>query len=1081
MWPTAKAAQVTLVIIVSLLFCTYQAAGQSRQAAEVRGTVIDRTGAVVPGVTVTLTNVLMGTRQQVTTDASGLYDAPWVRTGEYTISFEKRGFTRFTRTGIVLQLETVTIDATLEVGSATEVVTVTANAALIQTETPEASFTLTAKAVIETPNVGRSWDNLLALVPGVNGAGGQQATGQAAGVNGMGGNQYAWQIDGGNSMFPTSQNADLLIPPLDAIDEVKLTTSNFGAEYGGGLAVFNVSTKSGTNQWHGTLFEYVQNDFLDARNYFNTPATGPKAPLRWNEFGGTVGGPIRRNKLFFFFSYQRNPTKSYVPGFALVPTDVMRNISGNGYDFSGLNPIFDPATTQCSGGSCTRQQFPGNVIPANRVDPVGLAILQSFPRPNRTPDANGNNYYYSSGLFNNKTQSINGKVDYDLSSNNRLSASMMHVTYKQLNDYTPFCAIDCDYWNALEYQGQLTDVWTFRPRVVGEFRLAVNHVYGNVVVPTLGQGFPAKLGLKNPGSDIFPSITVSGTIGDSLGSGGVPQAIDAETAIVPAATLTWVRGKHILKFGGEFDRWQSNGGWPLANEGNFNFNGQFTADPSPAATSAGEGFADLLLGLPNQWSVAWAPETGGRSWSGQSFVQDEYKIRKNLTLTAGVRWVAQSGWTEVENRVSNFDPKLVNPATNTLGAIRWGGAVQNTIWDFFAPRVGFAWSPGSHWSVRGGYGLYNMTWGAYAFGGNMGTGWGASGALLSPDLVTPIFTLSQGPPPPTYLTNATRTPDALNGTGVAYYPAHTPMPYSQQYRFAIQHEFRGGVVAEAAYVANRGLHLPFSRDMNQVPAALLGSGRQPYPQYTSINAFLDRDYSRYNALQTTLQKNFANGLLFSANYTWSHALDTMTINAWQGLAAVWQNANDLRAEYGNSSADMRHTFSGNVVYELPFGRGKRFMNRGGLLNGVFGGWEISSLFQVHSGIPFTPVMADNSLEGALGSGTWRPNRIGNGKLSNPSNAEWFDTSAFVPPAPNTFGNSRQNILFGPSWKDVDFKLAKDFKITEKVGLNFSAESFDAFNIPNFGQPDPAVGSPTVGQITSANTSRKMQLGAKVHF
>jgi hypothetical protein len=352
-------------------------------------------------------------------------------------------------------------------------------------------------------------------------------------------------------------------------------------------------------------------------------------------------------------------------------------------------------------------------------------------------------------------------------------------------------------------------------------------------------------------------------------------------------------------------------------------------------------------------------------------------------------------------------------------------------------------------------------------------------------MIHPIFTLSEGPPPPIYPTAALRTPEMLNGENITYTPRNMPMGYSEQYRLDGQHQVKAGVLLDVAYVGNRGIHLPYARDINQVPEALLGPGNaqanRPYPQYAAISGALGNDFSNYSGLQMTVRKDFANGLLFLANYTWAKAMDTMTVNGWGGVPAVWQNAFDVHADYGPSSADIRHMFNGNFVYELPFGRGKRFINGGGrLLNRVMGGWELSSMFQLHTGLPFTPVMGTANLSGAL-DGTWRPDRIGNGTLSHPTISEWFDPSVFVQPAPYTFGNSGRNVLYSPGWKDMDLSLVKAFNFKEKFSLRFTAEAFDVFNVSNFGYPDPGIGDGTTGIITSANTSRTVQLGAKLQF
>jgi hypothetical protein len=467
------------------------------------------------GATVAITNVLSGVAQRVTTNVHGVYDVPSVPPGEYTISFEREGFGRFNRTGIVLHLETITVDATLRIGSTTQSIEVTGAARLVQTETPERSTTITTTAITDTSNVGQSWYILLGLIPGVSGGVRQGANGEGASVNSQGGQQYNWQIDGGHAMFTNNQNPDILATPLDAIQETKLVTGNLGAEYGNGLAVFNVTTKSGTNAWHGDLFEYVQNDKLEAPNYFSPG----NLPLRWNEFGGTVGGPIRRDKAFFFFGDS--------PGFANMPTGATR--SGN-FTAPVFPTVYDPATLQQVNGNWLEQPFDGNSIPANRFDPVASAILRYFPQPNLPRSVL--NYYYTARVPQ-TTQWISGNIDYNVSSSNHITGSLM-ATPNCFSNPAPICAIDCTTGHNREDTAQLTDVRTFGPQFVGEFRFSMVHMHGELKPLTLDQGYPARLGLNNPACDVFPSVTIDGVSAWNIGEQGWPLAIDAESAFVPA-------------------------------------------------------------------------------------------------------------------------------------------------------------------------------------------------------------------------------------------------------------------------------------------------------------------------------------------------------------------------------------------------------------------------------------------------------------------------------------------------------------------------------------------------------------------
>lgn len=1061
-----------------LCYCHGYLLGQGRQAGEIRGTVTDASGAVIPDTSVTLTNILTGISQNLLTNKAGLYDAPYVQPGQYSVTFVKTGFKQLIRLGIVLHEDIITVDAKLEIGTVIAQVVVNAASAQVETEASDHSTVLVGDEVANIPNIGRDVTAILALVPGATNQGG------SSGINGAGALQTNWQIDGGKATFPANQNPDALIPPLNTIQEVKISTSNFGAEQADGLSVFNVTLKSGTNQWHGSVYEYNQNTIFNARDYFaqGTP------PVHWNQFGGDFGGPIKRNKAFFYFSYQKRLQQSTNPAFYTVPTQAMRN-----GDFSdpGLQTIYDPASTVFNpDGTVTRTPFPGNIIPTARMDPVALKIQQYLPLPN-LPGLANNFYWLQPNPFPGQWTSI--KVDYQVSSNNRISSSFSAPHYSYVNS-DPICAIDCaPFRENYEISGQLTDVWTISPNLFNEFRFGLATVLDMTTNNSVGKGYPGKLGLNNPGGDAFPIVTMEGTVTTGIGGvfgNGSPSWSQYELAYAPSDIFTWVRGRHTLKVGGEYDRWGQEVLYPAVNEGNFDFNGIVTRNPSDP-NSAGEGYADFQLGLPGTWSVNAGADTYGVTRNWQFFGEDDYKVRPNLTVTVGLRYIRQFGWSEVNNKVSNFSPTLINPATNTPGAIEFAPkgftALQNPV-NFFAPRFGFAWSPWKDTSIRGGFGLYNYQRGAYAYAGNLGLGYGITGFQTSTDNVTPIFQLSQGPPPPTILNAASRTADSLNGQGISYYNPNTPMGYTEQYSFDVQHQFANRIVVTVGYVGNHGLHLPYNRDMNQVPPGLLGPGdaqsRRPYPQYASIQRFSAEDWSHYNSLQVTAKKDFRNGILFQANYTWAKALDTMTIAAGgSGYEAPWQNYYNISADYGPSATDLRHIFNGFVVYNLPLGKGQRFLNQGGFLNAVLGGWRSTLLVRAQSGYPFTPTIGTANLSGSL-AGSWRPNRIGSGLLAHPTINEWFDPSAFVQPAPFTFGNSGRDILHGPHYVDFDLAVAKDFPVQlwrKECRLEFKAEAYNVFNHVNFGNPDDSIGTAGVGTITSDAGPRAMQLGASFSF
>jgi hypothetical protein len=1065
--------------------------------------------------------------QTITTDASGIYDAPYVTPGNYSITFSKETFKTLVRDGIVLHVQTITVNAALDIGVSSEKVTVTATQPDLETETTDTNSRFSTDLVADAPSINRSWMDLLASLPGVNPGGGEQSSGQKIGVNGQANNFSNWQIDGGIAMLGQSSNPDSLVPPMESIEEVSASTSNFGAEHGSGFSVFNVITKSGTNNFHGTVYEYIENDAFNALNAF----AQSKPPLHWNEYGFNVGGPIKKNKAFFFVGYQRNPSNTSSPTFVTYPTIGPTGftsgnfsallgapaVDGNGNPI--INPcnqqqvitgqIFDPGTTQVVNGQTCRLPFSGNIIPQNRMDLVALAVQQNFPTPNLPANGFYNNYYTNLASPNTNTWT-NVKVDYDITSKNRLTGSLLIAQFNTpLLDPNP---INDGAWSGTEPQGQITDVWTVTPNLVSEFRFSLSREHGVATVNSQGKGWPAKLGLVGEPTgvqgDLFPSMSMEGALSTSIGFTPFPPAIDAETTFVPSEVLTWVKGKHILKFGGEFDRWWVNTGWGTGTAGSYDFSGVFTQNPADQALntppSEGEGYADFLLGAPDLWSVSINPETGGRMYSAQAFAQDEYKVKPNLTLTLGLRYVIQSGWSEVRNELSSFDPTILNPATGTLGALWYAGqngrrSLTETKPDIFSPRLGFAWAPGKDWSIRGGFGIYNIIAGANitAPGNVWGQGWVPSGYLQNYN--APVFQLSAGPPPGqgvVYPTNATRTPDLLNNQSVNYSIYNSPLSYTQQFHFDVQHELKGGFVLDVGYVGNRGLNLQYTRDLNQVPPDKLGQGQsaRPYPQFQQITAAYFDGHSNYNALQVIVKKQLSQDFSLQANYSWAKALDTQTGAGWGGGAAAdrvgYQNADDPESNYGRAATDIRHMFNGNVVYHLPFGKGKPFLHEGGLVNALVGGWQVSSIYQIRTGLPFSPYLSSNANEGAL-SGTWRPNEVGNPNTGTcPSGPRvgtigcWFNTTAFVQPPANTFGNTGRDILDGPNWRTVDLSLLKDFSLDgvhEGMKLQFNCAATDVFNHPNIGFPQADVLNSGFGQISYANTSRQLQLGAKISF
>jgi hypothetical protein len=610
---------------------------------------------------------------------------------------------------------------------------------------------------------------------------------------------------------------------------------------------------------------------------------------------------------------------------------------------------------------------------------------------------------------------------------------------------------------------------------------------------TVGGGYPAKIGLQYAKADIFPDTTIGGPVGGSTTwfvAG--PNAIYAESSFQPSDVVTMILGRHILHFGGEVLALQDNSTpWGNIQSAKFNFSGDFTKK-TPFDGNSGLGYADFLLGQVQSWSANNTPITGARQKSPQLFVQDDFKVLPNLTINVGLRYQMQRGWSEVKNRLGVFDPTITNPVTNTLGAMWFGGdngrsQLENTV-NAFLPRVGVAWSPGRNWAVRGGFGIYSYPWSIDTYtGGAMGFGTNSTGSLSNSDQVQPLFLLSDANPSLNYIA-APKGAGVLNGHTANYIPQKTPLAKNYQWSFSVQREFRSMVV-EAAYVGSHGSDLPFPVDVNQVPENKLGPGdaqsKRPYPQFLGLSGNTFNAISNYDSLQLSLRKRFSSGFSYDINYVWSKMLSDMDSAGWggRGGSQTYQNSFSPLSIYSLSNFDIPQNFKGDVVYELPVGKGKKFLDQRGVLDAVIGGWQVSSTFIAQSGNVFTPTMSGSNNSGAQ-AGTWFPNVVGNSSLPNPSTTLWFNPAAFAQPAAFTFGNAGRNILRGPRQSDIDFSLGKNMRFPkwERGQLQLRFDATNAINHPSFGNPNASIGGASAGKITTTSINgRALQLGARLSF
>ncbi|MHB1953506.1 MAG: TonB-dependent receptor, partial [Sulfobacillus sp.] len=624
---------------------------------------------------------------------------------------------------------------------------------------------------------------------------------------------------------------------------------------------------------------------------------------------------------------------------------------------------------------------------------------------------------------------------------------------------------------------------------------------------SLNQGFPAKLGLIFSKADIFPTVHVTGACCYALQPG--PNAITKQFVFDPSDVVTMIRGRHVLHFGGEFlDNQVNSTAWGNINGATVQYSGVYTASSQGTANTTGVPYADFLLGQTSSWNAQVLPEWGGRLKSPQLFVQDDIKVHPNLTVNVGLRYQGMTGWTEVKGNERAFDPTILNPATHTLGATWYGSTrangrtrLQAPVWDTFLPRVGFSYQPRDNTVLRGGFGVYAYTWSIGAYGSGLGDAFGSKGSNFDQtNGVDPVVILDSsgntnyqgagGHSINSLYIPATTNPAGYNGQSSPADPYHTPVPEIYQWNLSLQRELSTNMMFELAYVASHGFNLSFPVDINQVPVGKLSptdgigpNNARPYPEFQGLFGNSYNGVSNYNSLQATIQRRFTSGLQFNFNYTWSHFLDNQDSAGHGGQSGneFYQDAYVTSANYGNSNFDVPNMFKGEIVYMLPVGKGRAFLNNNYVLDQIVGGWQTAATIIAQSGNPFTPIMEHN-LTYSQG-GQQYPNMVGN-PLSGPhgTTKEWFNVAAYAPPTNGTFGDVRRGSLYGPGLSEVNLSLGKTFPIWRQVLLEIRADATNALNHPSFAQPDFAIGPGHTAQIRGVTVGgRAMQLYGRISF
>jgi hypothetical protein len=1153
---------VLLVFVVGSGACR----AQSTNAGDIRGSVTDTSGGLIPGVKVTVLNVDTGVSKEFTTNSSGLYDTNSIIPGHYKITFAAEGFDLLVRGPITLEVGFTTVNGQLKVGSTKEQVTVTSDVPLLTTETGDQSTVLDAKSMDELPQVTQSWENFVILLPGAVGAAssaqGSSNPGQQASINGN--LPYSNILsDGASTTLGQSMNANATT--FEDVAELQVNTSSFSAQYGIGGVIFNQITKSGTSSYHGTGYDFFQNNALNAAPY--SFGTGLVPALHYNNFGGALGGPVAKlKKMFFYFNYDHiidNGAASV--NLYTIPTADM--LTGDFSSIAGTTTLYDP-TTQTIAHDAKGTAYPirqsflsengSNTLPA--LDTVAAKFAQLYPTPAHhiaegkfvTPSGTGAHgepidNFASDISTPNPTTRYFGRLDYDVTSKHRLTMTDVETDNPALRNPSGVteCPVGCQSTDVENNNAQITDVWTISPRIVNEVRLGYTYQYNNFASASRGANYPQNLGWQFAKQNDFPDIDFEDGDWSLAWINKQVTYFYKEHVLDPSDVMTFIAGRHILHFGGEFLAYRNDSTvYQAANQsGSFSYGGinycgcheDYTAhwsvgsdgvasiDPATPTNQNGWAFADFLLGYAASWSASVQPEYGSRLKSPQLFIQDDFKIRPNLTINLGIRYQINHGWSEVHGDVDSFDPRVMNPATNTLGAMWFGStkangrsALEANVFNTVLPRVGFSWLLSSKTTVRGGFGMYAYNWSTDDYGVGLGSAFGSTGSAADgTGGVTPITKLDgtgtnfvTGAPLP-YIAAST-APDAYNGQNVNYTAYHTPVPRILQWNLAVQREVAPNLVVELSYVASHAFDLIFGPvALNQIPQSQLlpnttNWAAVPYPNYSSatangsITGFTNNATSNYNSLQAQITRRYASGVSFNFNYVWSHMLDSMDSSGWGSHAGPldYQNSYSPSANYGASNFDTRNAFKGNVVYQLPFGKGKRYLSHSTALDEALGGWQVSGTITLSTGNPFT-VTGDQNTH-ANGGGSY-PNWSGlSPKPAHRNITTWYNPEAFQKPADGTFGNVRRNVLYGPGLNVVNLSAHKEFALVEAwhhdVKLQIRADASNAFNHASFGEPNgdltnaSGVGTNYTGtsgggrQINSVTVGgRAVQLGARVTF
>jgi hypothetical protein len=1067
-----------IAISVCLALLSGDSALAQRATADIVGLTSDPSGAPLPGVRLILRNLDTGAEQTATTDSDGNYTFTLLPVGPYSLKAELSGFKAWSASAFRLAIgDRLRQDVRLELGQLDQSVEVTASSPALQSESSSLGSLINERAVQDLPVNGRNFIVLAQLAAGATEG---EPTGlptgtrpddrrqtSAVSVNAQPTSFNNFLVDGmdNNERFI---GTILVKPSIDALVEMKVQTNLYSAEVGRSAGgVINLVTKSGTNLYHGSLFEFLRNEKLDARNFF----APTKPSYKQNQFGGSLGGPIRRNQTFFFGDYEGFRQRQGQAFVSTIPTLAMRQ--GN---FAGVNGIFDPLTTRpdpTRPGVSIRDRFPGDVIPADRIDPVARNLVDLYPQP--TTAGLANNFTFTPNREQDN-DTFDARVDHRFSDTNTLFARYSFNNTNTVippgcpaaaNGISPVCDTGRSGTAKQRAQAaQLNDIHVFSPQLVLELKLGFSRYFAYSLPQNYGTKASEQVGLRGVNIDDDSSgLSIISAAGyRQLGDASFIPLLILNNLYQEVGNVTYIRGAHNVKVGGDLRRRQTNPFQSPTARGQFNFDANLTNDPSGSVPGSGNSIASLLLGYSASTTRSkYLVSPGLRNWEVAGYVQDDWRVKPWLTLNVGLRYDYYGPNTEVANRISNVDlvqKQIVIAGQNGVSS----SAGVRADWNNFAPRFGFAATITKKTVLRGGYGI--------SFVPNMIA---SSMALRNPPFVslytvtatplTPLNKLSEGLPAPTPTDPArptgNLTPVAFDGT----------TPYVQQYNLTLQQELPGGFVATASYAAALGRKQYIFNGAVNVNQPEPGPGsiqpRRPYysvwPDVSNISIAAPWYNTSYHALQSSLERRFSGGFTMLATYTWAHAIDDFPTMV-----------NDRKVERGNSFLDVRHRFTLSANYDLPFGRGMT-----GAPGFLLRGWRINAITILSTGIPFT--ITNGAARANTGTAD-RPNFVGDPFSGFTRTVQkWFNTAAFAPQPLYTFGNVGRNTMHVPGRKTLDMSVHREFNMTERARLQFRVEAFNLTNTPQFGVPGGALGTATFGVISDAGLPRNLQLALKLIF